>query len=97
MVSNGFHKVPVLYLEGTKYKDLKVHWAFIQLTLLVMYNDDGFCSLFCTTNLLKDGCLASIGSSYDKNAKMGTSVLIPEHCDDLYMCRCKGPVNFIFW
>ena len=83
MVLNGFHKVSVFYLEGTEHK--KVHCAFIQLTLLVMYND-GFCSLFYTTNLLKDSCLASIGSSYDKNAKMGTSVLIPEHCDILYMC-----------
>ena len=61
-----------------------------------MYNDR-FCSLFYTTNLLKDGCLASIGSSYDKNAEMGTSILILEHCDILYMCSCKGPVNFIFW
>ena len=61
-----------------------------------MYND-GLCSFFYTTNLLKDGCLASIGSSYDKNAKMRTSVLIPEHCDIvLYMGSCKGSVNFIF-
>ena len=51
-----------------------------------MYNDR-FCSLFYTTNLLKDGCLASIGSSYDKNAKMGTSVLIPEFCN---IHSCKG-------
>ena len=80
MASNGFHRVSDLYLEGTGYK--KSHWAFIQLTLLVMYND-GFCSLFYTTNLLKDGCLASICSSYDKNAKMGTSVLTFEI---LYMC-----------
>ena len=92
MASDGFHKVLVLYLEQTElYK--RVHWTFIQLTLLVMYNN-GFCSLFYSTNLLKDGCLASIGSSYDKNAKMGTFVLIPE---TLYMCSCKGPVNLIFW
>ena len=44
-------------------------WEFIKLTLLVIY-DDGLCSLCYTTNLLKDSCLASIGSSYDKNAKM---------------------------
>ena len=68
----------------------------IQLTLLVIY-DDGLCSLCYTTNLLKDSGLASIGSSYDKNAKMGTSVLIPEHCDILPMWNCKEPVNFIFW
>jgi hypothetical protein len=61
-----------------------------------MYNN-GLCSLCYTTNLLKDGCLASIGSSYDKNAKMGTSVLIPEQCDILHMCNCKEPVNSIFW
>ena len=92
-VSQGSSSLP----RGTEYK--KVHpsqWSFIQLTLLVMYNDR-FCSLFYTTNLFKDGCLASIGSSYDKNAKMGTSVLIPEHCDILYMCSSKRPVNFIFW
>ena len=62
-----------------------------------MYNDDRFCSLVYTTDFLKDGCLASIGSSYDKNAKMGTSVLILKI---LYMCSCKGPVNHIihiFW
>ena len=70
-------------------------WAFIQLTLLVMHYNDRFCSLFYTTNLLKDSCLARIGSSYDKNAKMGTSVLIPEHGDIFYMCSCKVPVNFI--
>ena len=96
MASNEFHKVPALYLDRTEYKNLKVHWSFIQLTCLIMY-DNGFCSPFYTTNLLKDGCLASIGSSYDKNAKMGTSVLIPERCDSLYMSSCKGPVNFIFW
>ena len=94
MVSNGFHKDPLVYLEGTGYK--KVHWTFIQLTLLVMYNDR-LCSLFYTTNFLKDGCFACIGSSYDKNSKMGTSVLIPEHCDILHMCSCKGPVIFVFW
>jgi hypothetical protein len=58
-----------------------------------MYNN-GLCSLCYTTNLLKDGCLASIGSSYDKNAKMGTSVLLPEQCDILHLCNCKEPVNF---
>ena len=47
--------------------------SFIQLTLLVIY-DDGLCSLCYTTDLLKNGCLASIGSSYDENAKMGTSI-----------------------
>ena len=61
-------------------------WDFIQLTLLIMYND-GLCSLCYTTNLLKDGCLASIGSSYDKNAKVGTSVLLPAHGN--IMCNCK--------
>ena len=94
MVSNEFQKVPVVYLEGMEYKKVHSSWAFIQLTLLVMY-DDGFCSLFYTTNLLKDGCLASIGPSYDKNTKMGTFVLIPEHCDILHMCSCKGAVNLI--
>ena len=94
MVSNEFQKVSVLYLEGTEYE--KVHLAFIQLTLLVMYND-GLCSLCYTTNLLKDSCLASIGSSYDKNAKVGTSVLFPEYCDILCMCNWKELVNFIFW
>ena len=59
-----------------------------------MYNDDRFCSLVYTTDFLKDGCLASIGSSYNKNTEMGTSILIPEI---LYMCSCKGPINFIFW
>jgi hypothetical protein len=28
---------------------------------------------------------------------MGTSVLLPEHCDILYMCNCKEPINLIFW
>ena len=91
MVSNEFQKVPVFCLEGKEYE--KVHWAFIQLTLLVMYND-GLCSLCYTTNLLKDGGLASIGSSYDKNAKMRTSILLSEHCDILHMCNCKESVNF---
>ena len=68
----------------------------MQLTLLVIYND-GLCSLFYATNLLKDGCLASIGSSYNKNAKMGALVLLPEHGDILYMRNCKEPINFIFW
>ena len=95
MVLNGFHKIPVLYLEVKQNirKHIRIQWAFIQLTL--MYND-GLGSLFYTTNLLKDGCLARIGSSYDKNAKMGTSVLIPEHCDIIYRSSCKGPVIFIF-
>ena len=84
MVTDELQKVLVLHLEVTEYE--KVHWAFIHLTLLVTYND-GLCSLCYTTNLLKDCCLASIGSSYDKNAKMGTSVLIPVHCDILYMHR----------
>ena len=92
MVLNEFQKALVLYLQGKEYE--KVHWAFIQLTLLVIY-DDGLCSLCYTTNLLKDGCFASIGSPYDKNAKMGTSVLVPEHCDIIHMCDCKEPVNFI--
>ena len=94
MLSNEFQKISVFYLQGTEYE--KVHWTFIQLTLLVMYND-GLCSLCYTTNLLKDGCLASIGSSYDKNAKMGTLVLLPQHCDILHMCTCKELFNFIFW
>ena len=92
MVSDEFQKVPVLHLEVTEYE--KVHWAFIHLTLLVTYND-GLCSLCYTTNLLKDCCLASIGSSYDKNAKMGTFVLLCEHSDILHMCNCKELVNFI--
>ena len=73
-----------------------IHLSFIQLTYLVMYNN-GLCSLCYTTNFLKDGCLSSIGSSYNKNAKMGTSVLLPEQCDILHICNCKEPVNFIFW
>ena len=91
MVSNEFQKVPIHCLEGTEYE--KVDWALIQLTHLVMYNN-GLCSLCYTTNLLKNGCLSSIGSSYDKNTKMGTSVLIPEQCDILHMCSCKEPANF---
>ena len=67
-------------------------WAFIQLTLLVIYND-GLCSLCYTTNFLKDGCLASIGPSYDKNAKMRTFVLLPESCH-IPMSSCKEPVKF---
>ena len=51
--------------------------------------DDGLCSLCYTTNLLKDGCLACISSSYDKNAKMGTSVLLSEICDICLMCSYK--------
>ena len=93
MVSNRFQKVPDFYLEGTEYE--KVHWAFIQLTLFVKYND-GLCSLPYTTNLLKDGCLASIGPSYDKNAKVGTFVLLPEDCDILFMSGCKEPVKFVY-
>ena len=65
-------------------------------TILVMYYDDGLCSLCYTTDLLKDGCLASIGSSYDKNAKIGTYVLLPEHCNMLQMWSFKEPVNF-YW
>ena len=91
MVSNVFQKVPVFGLEGTKYE--KVHWAFIQPTLLVMY-DDGICSLCYTTNLLKDGCLTSICSSYDKNAKVVTFVLFPELCDIFHLCSYKESVNF---
>ena len=45
-----------------------------------MYND-GLCSFSYTTNLLKDGCLACIGSSYDKNAETFASVLFPEMYD----------------
>jgi hypothetical protein len=94
MVSNEFQKAPVLYLEGTEYE--KVHWPFIQLfTLLVTYND-GLCSLCYTTNFLKDGCLASIGSSYNKNAKMVTFVSFPEHCDIVHMCNCKEAVTMSF-
>ena len=72
-------------------------WDFIQLTHLVIY--DRFYSLFNTTNLLKDGCLASIGSSYDENAKMGTFVSFPEHFYILHLCNCKESVRviFIFW
>ena len=93
MVSNEFQKVPIHYLEGTEYK--KVDWAFNQLTHLVMYNN-GLCSLCYTTNLLKDGCLSSIGSSYDKNSKMGTSVLLPEQCDILHMCSLQRTSQFHF-
>ena len=69
---------------------------FIQLTLLIIY-DDGLCSLCYTTDLLKNGCLASIGPPYDKNAKMWTFVLFPEHCYIVHRCNYKEPVNFIFW
>ena len=67
-----------------------------KLTLLVMYND-GHCSFSYTTDLLKDGCLACIGSSYDKNAETGASVLLPEMCDldTLLICIiCKDLVKF---
>jgi hypothetical protein len=59
--------------------------------------DDGFCSLCYTTNSLKDGCLASIGPPYNENMKMGTSVLLPEHCDILHMCNCKGSELVNVW
>ena len=90
MVLNMFQKVLILHLDSTKYE--KVFWAFVQLTLVV-YNNR-FCSLCYTTNLLKDGCLACISSSYDKNAKMGTSVLHPEMCDICLMCYKEA---FNFW
>ena len=90
-VSIVFQKVPIFYLEGTEYE--KVFWAFSQLTLLVTYSE-GICSLYYTTNLLKDGCLACISSSYNKNAKRGASVLLPEVCDILHICICNDPVKF---
>ena len=90
MVSNVCQKVPALHLEGTEYE--KTYWAFIPLTLLVMYND-GFCSFPYTTNLLKDGCFACIGPSYDKNAETGASVLFPEMYDILRICSCNDPVK----
>ena len=92
MVSNVFQKVPVFHLEGAEYE--KIHWAFIiTLTLLVIYND-GLCSLRYTTNLLKDGCLACISSSYDKDSKTMTSVVLLELCDIHHIGICKDPVKF---
>ena len=94
---NRWHQMCFTRFQLSTYKEQNMRkytrLSVGQLTLLVMYND-GICSPFYTTNLLKDGCLASIGSTYDKNTKMGTSVLILEHCN---IHSCKGPVNFIFW
>ena len=47
------------------------------LTILVIY--DGLGSLLYTTNLLKNGCLASISPTYNENTKMRTLVLFLEH------------------
>ena len=89
-MGSKFQRVPVLDL-ATDYE--KVYWALIQLTLLVIYND-GLCSLCYPTNLLKDCCLACISSSYDKNAKAGTSVVLPKLYDTLHICICIDPVKF---
>ena len=69
-----------------------VNWTF-KLTILVIYND-GLCTLCYSTNLLKDGCLACVSSSYDENAKIWTSVVLPELCDILHICICTDPVKF---
>ena len=75
MASNVSQKVPVVYLQGGEH--VKLGGALVQLTILIIY--DRLCSLLHTTDLLKNGCLACIGSSYDKNTKMGAFVTLLEH------------------
>jgi hypothetical protein len=58
--------------------------AFVQLTILIIY--DRLCSLFCTTDLLKNSCLACIGPAYDKNTKTGTVVALLEYFHILHIC-----------
>ena len=60
--------------------------ALVQPTILIIY--DRLCSLLHTTDLLKNGCLACIGSSYDKNTKMGAFVSLLEHHCLWYIYIC---------
>ena len=49
------------------------------ITILIVY--DGFCSLCYSTNFFENSCLACISPSYDKDAKVGASVSLLEHCE----------------
>ena len=66
MASNESQTVQAYYLQETQ--QLKEAQNSDWLTILVIY--DGVCCLCYTTNLLKDGCLACIGPSNDKDAKV---------------------------
>ena len=66
MVSNEYQTVQADYLQETQ--QLKEAQNSDQPTMLVIY--DGLCCLCYTTNLLKDGCLACISPSNDKDVKV---------------------------
>ena len=73
--SNVSQKVPVVYLQGGEH--VKLGGTLVQLTTFIIYNR--LCSMLHTTDLLQNGGLACIGSSYDKNTKMGAFVSLLEH------------------
>jgi len=66
MASNDSQTVQADYLQETQ--ESKEAQNSNWLTILVIY--DGLCPLCYTTNLLKDGCLACISPSNDKDAKV---------------------------
>lgn len=68
--------------KGTDYSQAAL--AFVQLTILIIY--DRLCSLFFTTDLLKNCCLACVGPAYDKDTKTGTVVALLEYFHIPYIC-----------
>ena len=68
MASNESQTVQAVYLQEIQQSREAQNWDW--LTILVIY--DGICSLCCTTDLLKDGCLACISPPNDKDAKVWT-------------------------
>jgi hypothetical protein len=93
MASNVSQKVPVVYLQGAEH--VKLGGALVQLTTLIIY--DRLCSLLHATDLLKNGCLPCISSSYDKNTKMGAfvSLLQVEHHCLWYIYICDVNQNLV--
>ena len=66
MASNESQTVQAYCLQETQ--QLKEVQNSDQLTIFGI--NDGLCSLYYTTNLLNDGCLACISPSNDKDAKV---------------------------
>jgi len=65
-------------------------------TILII--DDRFGSLSYTTDLLKNGGLASIGPSYDKNTEVGALVSLHEDLNMFCIClKVNLGVGHKFW
>ena len=92
MASNDLQMLPVPCLQEIQYVEEAQCSAW--LTIIVIYH--GLCSLFYSTNLLKDGCLACIGPPHDKDTKMWAQVSFPEHFN---MCPiiCAWCSSRIMW